>query len=123
MEDLRKQILQMTGKYDKLVKDVKLLKTKIKKDESTINKLQKEVNLLKQPRSGGQSPVAAPQVVQPAAKQTSSDPLDMFFGGSSTNLNASNEKTASSTNIMNGNNAQSNGNVGGGGGFDSWTTF
>jgi len=120
MEDLRKQLLSMTGKYDKLAKDVKTLKSKIKNDESTIKKLQKEVNKLKQSRSGGQSPAATSQ---PASSPMSSDPLgmDMFFGGSSPNLNASNENTASTTNVLNGSNAQSNGNTGGG--FENWTTF
>merc|ERR1719150_2949271 len=109
----------MTSKYEKLAKDVKTLKSKIKKDETTIKNLQKEVNMLKRPRSGGQSPVVAPQ---PSPQQVPSDPLDMFFGGSTTNLNASNENTASTTNVLNGGNkTQSNGNTGGG--FDDWATF
>eukprot|EP00486_Rosalina_sp_Unknown_P003849 CAMPEP_0201564336 /NCGR_PEP_ID=MMETSP0190_2-20130828/2558_1 /ASSEMBLY_ACC=CAM_ASM_000263 /TAXON_ID=37353 /ORGANISM="Rosalina sp." /LENGTH=141 /DNA_ID=CAMNT_0047980379 /DNA_START=6 /DNA_END=431 /DNA_ORIENTATION=+ len=138
MQEMRKQILQLTGKYDKLVQDVKGLKTKIKKDESTINGLQQEVNHLKKQKGGGiphiggnvnamskvsSAPGPAQSQPQPAKSNNNTmDPLDMFFGGN--NNTTSNGGNAQPQNNGNTQQQQSNGGGGGGGdNFAGWTSF
>eukprot|EP01083_Nonionella_stella_P219830 787042_1 len=143
MDDLKKQVLQLTGKYDKLVQEVKTLKNKIKNDESTINILQKEVTQLKkqkvnQPTNAhntintttiktanpmNKSVSAPPDNISldpfPPAKNTSMDPLDFFTGGGSSNNTTQNTVNApiQNNNANMANNAQNNN------AFGSWATF
>lgn len=128
MQEMRQKIMNLTGKYDKLVQDVKGLKTKIKKDESTINSLQKEVNQLKSQRgasNGGGANINKMQKVVSAPTQTQTqpasnnamDPLDMFFGG------GNNTTSNGGAQPQNNGNTQTNGGGGGGNDFAGWTSF
>ena len=138
MEELKKQILNLTGKYDKLAQDVKNLKTKMKKDESTINSLQKELNQLKQsnPSSSSNGPrtivneaavkinrannYGKPQQQTQQQQQQPSDPLDMFFNASNNKQNApiQNNGNKMIQNNGNTNNTNNNGNA-----FSAWESF
>ena len=137
MQEMRKHILQLTGKYDTLVQNVKDLKTKIKKDEATIKGLQKEVNQLKQQKGGNnnynagnnkinkmQKVTSAPAQSQPKPNNNANmDPVDMFFSGGG---NGGNNTTSNGGGAQQQNNGNTQTNGGGGGGddaFASWTSF
>mmetsp|Transcript_56170 Transcript_56170/g.93612 ORF Transcript_56170/g.93612 Transcript_56170/m.93612 type:complete len:119 (-) Transcript_56170:81-437(-) len=118
MDDLRQKIISLTEKYDQLVTDVKTLKTKIKKDESTITTLQTEVNFLKQQNGGNTTAPSNQQQQQQQTQQISNnnqtanpDSLDLLFGGD--NNQSSLIATTPDQNI---NTPQTNE-------FGGWTTF
>eukprot|EP01083_Nonionella_stella_P188628 695749_1 len=121
MEALKKQVLQLTGKYDKLVHEVKTLKTKIKNDESTINTLQNEVNQLKKQKviepqqmhspSAGTSLTIQTNIRNETSNETTkrvntNNPIDLLFTDDTAVSNAGNDKLQSK-----------------GAEFGSWTTF
>merc|ERR1712129_237530 len=129
MDTLRERVLALTGKYDKLVQDVKTLKTKIKKDETTINALQTEVNALKKGKPTYQqsslpmttntnsfSTATEPQSAP--TKQDNLDPLDMFFGNGDVSSSNAGNATKSNDNLLNDAKASDQD----ANGFGTWTT-